>query len=142
MVRSFGTVAAVTAAALALIIGFFAFTTHPNQPNANRPPGSQAPVPATGHGLGGGQNTRYGGAAYPSYAGGYGNPPQTARGAQGGAGGEAEVYVAPSGGASVSAPAAFSSGTSASVAAAPTPCAGLVSSLLGLVSSLLGGSGC
>jgi len=48
VVRSFGSVAAVAAAALALMIGFLAFSAHSNS-DQNRPPaGAQSGVPSGG----------------------------------------------------------------------------------------------
>jgi hypothetical protein len=132
VVRSFGTVAAVAAAALALMIGFLAFSAHQNQQNASPPPGSQASAPAAAH-------------SAPVQAGRYegivtflvGRRPSTAPASGAAAGGT--VYVAPSGGRAygVSSPA-----SGATVVTRSASCAGLLSSLLGVVTSLLGGSGC
>jgi hypothetical protein len=132
VVRSFGTVAAVAAAALALMIGFLAFSAHQNQQNASRPPGSQASAPAAGH-------------RAPVQAGRYegivtflvGRRASTAPASGAAAGGT--VFVAPSGGRAFGATAPASG---ASFVTRPASCTGLLSSLLGVVTSLLAGSGC
>jgi hypothetical protein len=132
VVRSFGTVAAVAAAALALMIGFLVFSAHQNQQNASRPPGSQASAPAAGH-RALVQTGRYEGVATAAASRGSSIAPAS-RAAAGGT-----VHVAPSGG---RASGVTSSASGASLVTRSTSCTGLLSSLLGMVTSLLSGSGC
>lgn len=146
MVRPFGALAALAATTLVLMIGLLAFGAQRGQQNITQPPGSQASAPAAGHGVSIMPSLRF---ALPGFFGVYANAPASPSGGA--------VYIAPSA-PSAGAPPAFSgsagagtgtaagAGTSAGVnvsnPAVPSPCTGLVQSLLGLVSSVLGGGGC
>ena len=126
MVRSFGSVAAVAAAALALMIGFLAFSAHQNNQRATPPPGSQAAGPVVAHG-------RTTAVASGSTAAPRSRISSTVPGSAGGRGDAGTVFVVAGGsGAGQLAPA-----TAAGTACTP----GLVASLLGAIGSLLGGGG-
>ena len=123
MVRSFGSVAAVAAAALALMIGFLAFSAHSNS-DQNRPPvGAQSGVPGGGRLIGSqappGPAELTASRATPNEAPG---APQA----------QAQANFVTFGG---------GSGGQAAASGARSCTPGLLASLVGLVGSLLGGGG-
>ena len=124
MVRSFGSVAAVAAAALALMIGFLAFSAHQNNQQANRPPGSQSPGLVSAHG--GAQNGTYA-AASPT-----GTRASSSAAGSSAAGEAGSVFVSAGGGINAA---------SAAPQQASSCNPGLIQAVVGLLGALLGGSG-
>lgn len=128
MVRSLGSVAAVVAAALAIVIGVLAYNAGSNVEHARPPGGGQAGAPIEVH------------SANPFFPT---RPPELVTG-----GSETPVHASTGGGqrpASNSSPhVAFSGGGGHVVASAPVPhgCnGGLLGSLVSLLGGLLGGGG-
>lgn len=132
MVRAFGTVAAVAAAALAIIIGVIAFNAGSNDEQQARPPGGgggQAGAPISHHAA-----IQAPGDAFPELVTGrQGEPVQVGSGEQPV---KVPVQATSSGGG------AFGGGAEASRPVRRASCEpGLLASLLATVGALLGGSG-
>jgi hypothetical protein len=126
VVRSFGSVAAVAAAALALMIGFLAFSAHQNNQRATPPPGSQAAGPVVAHG-------RTTGVASGSTAAQSSRTSGAVPGSSGGRGDVGAVFVASGG----SGGGQLAPSTGGGAVCNP----GVVQTLLGAIGSLLGGGG-
>ncbi|MBO0874298.1 MAG: hypothetical protein J2P19_12975 [Pseudonocardia sp.] len=128
MVRALGSVAAVVAAALAIVIGVLAYNANTNQQVARPPGGGQAGAPPEVHTV----------AGFPLH-----RPPELATGGEGQEPGS--VSTGGGGRPAVNPPAhATFSGGGGHVVAAPTPVrasCGLLGTVVSLLGSLLGGGG-
>jgi hypothetical protein len=128
VVRTFGSVAAIAAAALAIVIGVLAYNANSNQQQARPPGGGQAGAPVAVHSVGGLPRAR----PFELETGGGGQQPMSASTG----GGERPAPNAP-------VHATFSGG-GGHVVAAPTPVranCGLLGTVVSLLGSLLGGGG-